>query len=86
MSITKQVLNINADKLAKIHDKLCDNFIALLDSEMAADPKILEAIIRFLNNNDINCAPGTAKTENNQETLKTILAGMKSKLDDELAA
>jgi hypothetical protein len=86
MTLTIQEFKLDSDKLSQIHNKLCQLFIQRLDSGLIDNPKELDCIIRFLDNNSINCTPTSGKEPIDKSELSNILKGMTTQLNEIEAA
>lgn len=83
MSITKNELNLDHTTLTLLHDKLGKFFLELLNTSDELNPKVLDTIVRFLDNNGISISPTAGMSNLDKKTnLQEVLEGMTLDLEE----
>lgn len=80
-------INLDSEKLSKLHIRLCEKLLEGLEAEdIFMNPKFLDIVVKFLDNNNITCSPLTDdSTEDRASNLRTILSEMTDQFEKESA-
>lgn len=82
MAISKTALNIDVSKLCSLHATVAEVLLVSLKDPTGCNPKVLEAAIRFLDNNGINASPIEGESEEDRKRrLTELLEGLPQEND-----